>query len=293
MVLISISPHVIQAGYRFIRAQGKRPKDERWQEEGGSNYTYDDPILLNWISRGKNIGVRCDSTRIILESDTSDFTTELISMLPDTHRVKSGGGIGRHFYFLTDRGLPNIKLTKDRQNVGHIKAVGGMCIGAGSLHPDTWNRYETEKDIPVAFIKADVLLDIVSPYIGEKTTTEIIKREPKIYPDSDKWYRNITLNDVGAYPVNPRVSGSEIYGEHPIHGSTSSPPKHDCVNYWINPNKGVWHCFACESGGGALEFFAMREGLIDCSDCTSPSPLTDKRLLVKVLYRLKQQGYKK
>jgi len=163
-----------------------------------------------------------------------------------------------------------------------------MAIGPGSRHDKTGLLYEVIHDIPVAVITCDELLKVISPYIPEKTQTTPPGKSTRVtfYGSRDSWINNITLSDVGAYPVNPRNSGGEIFGEHPIHGSTSVPPKHGSVNFWINPSKNVWHCFACDSGGGPLEFFAMAEGLIECRDCVRPSPLTDKKLFKEVKRRL-------
>jgi RecA-family ATPase len=41
------------------------------------------------------------------------------------------------------------------------------------------------------------------------------------------------------------------------------------MNFWINSNKNIWHCFRCGSGGGVLSAIAVQEGLINCSDAKS------------------------
>ena len=54
--------------------------------------------------------------------------------------------------------------------------------------------------------------------------------------------------------------GQEYQGSHPVHGSTTGG------NFCINPSKGTWHCFRCDSGGGALSLIAILEGIIDCPE---------------------------
>jgi P4 family phage/plasmid primase-like protien len=55
-----------------------------------------------------------------------------------------------------------------------------------------------------------------------------------------------------------RTSVNEYQGSHPIHDSTTE--KNFCVNVKTN----TWHCFRHNSGGGALQYLAMKEGLIKC-----------------------------
>ena len=304
--MITISEHVIRAGYRFIRASGKVPRGKQWQLPGGSNYSHEDEVFQFWISKNRNYGVLCDQERIIIELDNLEMTRHMMDTLPDTYRVISGSQRGMHLYFTTDTPLGNIMLTTDGQNLGHVKAIGGMCIGAGSIHPDTGLPYSIENDVPVASLSSETLFEVIEPYLPEKISTvrDLVpaQREPrKAYQPSelDPWYRKLTLSDVGAYPRNARRSGDEIYGEHPIHGSTDPRPGKTSINFWINPGKNSWHCFACGrgrssygTGGGPLEFFAVAEGLIRCEDCTpGESPLKNKAVFKQVVNRLKLRGY--
>ncbi|MDD4138044.1 MAG: hypothetical protein PHT99_09170 [Methanoregula sp.] len=54
--------------------------------------------------------------------------------------------------------------------------------------------------------------------------------------------------------------GDEIRGSHPVHGSTTGQ------NFTINGRANTWYCFRCETGGGPLEWIAVEDGIIDCSD---------------------------
>lgn len=53
-------------------------------------------------------------------------------------------------------------------------------------------------------------------------------------------------------------NGYEYQGSHPVHDSTTE--KNFCVNIKDN----TWHCFRHNSGGGALQFLAVKEGIIKC-----------------------------
>jgi P4 family phage/plasmid primase-like protien len=47
-------------------------------------------------------------------------------------------------------------------------------------------------------------------------------------------------------------------GSHPIHDSTTE------ANFSVDTKHNQWHCFRCNSGGGALQYLAMKEGIISC-----------------------------
>jgi P4 family phage/plasmid primase-like protien len=50
----------------------------------------------------------------------------------------------------------------------------------------------------------------------------------------------------------------QYQGSHPIHDSTTE------ANFAVDIIHNQWHCFRCNSGGGALQYLAMKEGLIKC-----------------------------
>jgi putative DNA primase/helicase len=55
-----------------------------------------------------------------------------------------------------------------------------------------------------------------------------------------------------------KLNANEYQGSHPFHDSTTEK------NFCINTKTNAWHCFRHNSGGGALQFLAMKEGLIKC-----------------------------
>jgi hypothetical protein len=82
-------------------------------------------------------------------------------------------------------------------------------------------------------------------------------------------------------PTKPVKRGSNIWmGGHPFHGSTTG------TNFKIEGNQ--WHCFRHLSGGGPLELFAMKEGIIQCGDA-GPGCLSNK--WPEVFAALKENGY--
>jgi hypothetical protein len=53
--------------------------------------------------------------------------------------------------------------------------------------------------------------------------------------------------------------GFEGLEEHPIHGSTTGK------NFSVDKANNCWFCFRCKSGGYALHYIALRDGLLDCN----------------------------
>ena len=55
-------------------------------------------------------------------------------------------------------------------------------------------------------------------------------------------------------------NGDEYHGSHPIHDSTTEK------NFHVDTKTNTWYCFRHNSGGGALQYLAVKEGIIKCED---------------------------
>jgi hypothetical protein len=60
-----------------------------------------------------------------------------------------------------------------------------------------------------------------------------------------------------------KKSATELAGPHPQHGSSTGS------NFNLNPSKGLWHCWRCDSGGDALLLMAVCEDLLPCDQARS------------------------
>jgi hypothetical protein len=60
-----------------------------------------------------------------------------------------------------------------------------------------------------------------------------------------------------------KKSQAEWAGPHPQHGSSTGS------NFNLNPEKGLWHCWRCGSGGDAITLVAVCEGLLPCDQARS------------------------
>ena len=65
--------------------------------------------------------------------------------------------------------------------------------------------------------------------------------------------RNPIEDVVGQY-VSLKRSGSNLFGLCPFHGEKTA-------SFSVNPTKGIYYCFGCHKGGGAVNFMMEIEGL--------------------------------
>ena len=65
--------------------------------------------------------------------------------------------------------------------------------------------------------------------------------------------RNPIEDVVGQY-VNLKRSGSNLFGLCPFHGEKTA-------SFSVSPDKGIYYCFGCHKGGGAINFMMEIEGL--------------------------------
>ena len=62
------------------------------------------------------------------------------------------------------------------------------------------------------------------------------------------------IEDVVGQRVNLRRSGSNLFGLCPFHGEKTA-------SFSVAPDKGIYYCFGCHKGGGAINFVMELEGL--------------------------------
>jgi|Deesub1362A_J573_1020465.scaffolds.fasta_scaffold05475_2 hypothetical protein len=255
----------------------KRPA-HKWQDHtGGFRYKATDWRVLNHLAYGGGYAIYCSNQLAVIDADEPELL-DAIKQLPETFAVRTGGG-GLHFYYKTNLDK-KIIIYKDEKHLGEIQAGGrAYVVGPGSRHPNG-NRYEVINDIELAYLSEEEIKDWIQRNgFTEKKKQNLARKEVARQFSNTL---NIPVTDF-LYPDNARRSGDEIYGSHPIHGSTTGQ------NFWVNEVKNTWYCFRCESGGGPIEAFAVAEGIIDCSeagpDCFS------KDQFKEILKMLKERGY--
>lgn len=265
---VSIPPRLVEEGASFVRvkARNKAAFEKDWQK---NPYTAEG--IKPFLEAGENYGILGGvGNLVILDADSSIIEDYAKELLPETFTVKSGGGEKFHHYFRLEKPIKPIALTgKDGKNLGHLKGAGGYVVGPGSVHPDTGRAYDVIKDIPIASITKTTLLACFETFI---TAGKNPRKEKSPSSDMEK-----VIAALGLRPI-----GGELCGPHPVHGSTTGS------NFRVNPEKGVWHCFRCGTGGDAVLLVAVLEKILDCSEAR-PRALRGEKL--KETCRIAKEKY--
>lgn len=257
-------------GCRFIKV---RPKDKAAIERGWQdtrNYSIEDPELLQHLAAGGNYGVMPAGGICILDADEAPRMMDLLEPFLDTFTVRTGGdGVKFHFYFRCEglEGKTPFYDLKDGEHLGEVYGSGAKayCVGPGCTHP-SGRRYEVVRDLPLKEIPLEVLeREFLAKVKSSRSAAApapvqvLARRPPEVVSMGGTISDQLGLRcEEFLAPANPHVSGEEIIGGHPIHGSDTG------TNLAINTAKNSWVCRRCNSGGGPLEALAVAEGLIRC-----------------------------
>ena len=150
------------------------------------------------------------------------------------------------------------------------------------LHYVYWSRRKTETDgtfhdAAALELLGEKRLCLMPPSLGytslnDNTPTEIENLETTFFAVLKKYgfckTEEIEVEkqlDSSSFNIGQIVdltkftkNGNEYQGSHPIHDSTTEK------NFCVNPKTNTWHCFRHNSGGGALQYLAVKEGIIKC-----------------------------
>ena len=291
--------------YVLLKNRNKIPIERDWQ--GRNNYSANSQKLQGHLAGGKNYGIACGyAGLIVFDSDNEDRLRELsvLEKLPKTFTVRTGGGGTHRYYFCPDLKQKIILFDPDQKDskhhnkplhLGEIQCKGQQVVGPGSIHPNG-NGYEVIDDSEIATISKKLLLEAIA---GLKTSekgqkAKVQKAQKTQKPEKSNEHRmpsfcdEIKIQDI-AWPggdVQKREgrNGMEYFGSHPMHGSTTGK------NFHINVDKNTWYCHRCGSGGGPLEWLAVKSGFISCGEA-GPGCLRGE-LFWRVLDVARELGYK-
>ena len=248
-------------GFVKLKPRTKKPFEHDWQNKP---YSYIE--IQAWIDEGGNYGVQGGYGRlIIIDADTPEIDEIVRNNFSATLTVKTPRQ-GHHYYYFCESIDKKIVLKKDTaekkdDHFGEIIAKGSQVVGAGSIHPDTGTEYQLVNDVEIAMISPELVY------------TELVEYIPVEYPQRDIETEASDISVVEALNragVQLKQKGSQLVGSHPVHGSTNNN------NFVVHPEKNVWHCFRCGSGGGAVALIGVLEGIIDCREAVSGTLRGDK-----------------
>jgi hypothetical protein len=264
--LQKIADQLRKPSFRFVPILNghKKPEGQKWSTE--ANYPYDHAVIAGYLAEGHNYGILTGIGALVV-LDVDDIVRlealGIIKELPETFTVKTGRG-GLHIYLLCkdlkdkiileDAELKDIE--GDPLHLGELQAMGQQVVGPNSIHPNG-NKYEIIKDLPIATITKDALMQILSPL----NQINIQKAEHKRRKSGRSSIGDSIPIESICWPKDIKErAGAEVRGSHPLHGSDSGK------NFAVNTAKNCWHCFRHKSGGGPLEWIAVQKGIIRCED---------------------------
>lgn len=168
MVIITIPKQLQQPQFRFIllKQNRKEPIELEWSDK--NNYKYDDEKLIKHLAKGWNYGVVGGYGNLILIDADNEEIAQICEGLPDTFTVKTGSPeeYKKHYYFITDKKMKGIRLSREKQgDLGDIRSTGQYVVAPNSIHP-SGNKYEVIKDLPITTIKKETIRNKFKKYIN-------------------------------------------------------------------------------------------------------------------------------
>lgn len=254
-------------GFVQLRARSKVPVEQDWQNKHRSYHE-----AQTWRDSGLNYGIQGGrGGLIIIDADTPEIARIVQECFPSTFTVKTPRK-GQHSYLSCLEITKKIVLKKDGVHYGDIISIGSQVVGPGSIHPDTGTAYEVINDVEIAAVSREEIFCAFAEYM----TVDMPEKDSEAEIDS------IRIEEVlSKKGIVLRGAGAQFIGGHPVHGSTNNN------NFVVHPEKNVWHCFRCGSGGGSVSLIAVLEGVISCAEAVTGALRGDR--FVEVLRIAKEQ----
>lgn len=242
---------------RYLRLckDTKKPIGEDWNNLNSiNNYSYDE--LEKAHCEGEGVGLLMGSGSppiVIVDIDNKEgndlfmVQAQINSFLPKTLQIKTPNGGTHNYYYCKDFDKIEESYLPLKNKNGEIRIH--KCNVVIPPTEIKGKKYEIIYDAPIAEISIDNIMVCLARWldINENEEEEPIENDQEKIPIE----KFIDLSKM-------TKKGNEYYGVHPVHGSDNG------MNLWVNLEKNCWHCFRHKSGGSALEWLAVKEGLIQC-----------------------------
>ena len=226
----------------------KEPLEKAWTTI--NNYPFDSPEIEEWIENGGNFGIFCPlGDCCFVDADTKEIQATLDSSLSTYWYSTGREGHRQYVYGINDPPIKNVPL----RDGAYVKGQNGYAVGPGSIHPNGAIYGLSKSKYPIRTVTKGELLEVLKPFMVRSTES---KEKPRIRRENLTWLSLADLIDLSSF----RHFGTQYQGPHPIHGSKTG------VNLSVDLDRNLWHCFRHDSGGSVLEWIAVSEGVIDCSE---------------------------
>ncbi len=231
-----------------ILPRRKNPLEREWTT--ANNYQFNSQEIENWVRNGGNYGIFCpNGDCCFVDADVNEIQKVLDTAMPTYWYSTGREGHRQYVYGINDPPIKNIPL----KDGAYVKGQNGYAVGPGSIHPNGTIYGLTKSKYPIRTVTKGELLEVLKPFM---VRTKESKERPKVKRESRAWLSLADLIDLSSF----RHFGNQYQGPHPIHGSETG------INLSVDISKNLWHCFRHDSGGSVLEWIAVSEGIIDCSE---------------------------
>lgn len=273
----------------ILKRKSKNPIEDDWQNT--NNYDPCDDIVIEHVRTGGNFGLMVKNNTIVIDCDTDVLYNAIPEGWKKSLTVITGreDGNGKHIFLdCPDSDNDKIILKNKAGSIGDIRGSDSpfYTVAAGSTHPDSKKKYKyLDENAPLVSVSWKDVKKVVSPFIESKR--EQPKAETKIIASYDQSplarKLGLRIQDFAMPTKSVTRANGEIQGSHPIHGSTTG------MNFSINTDKNVWHCFRCNCGGDVISWIAYAHCGVSEEDAYDLSPEQFK----DVKRWLYDNGYKK
>jgi len=246
------------ADFSFVKVLANEKKAF---EPGAPRYKLFDKSFIQHYQKGGNYGVSGDENHVIIDCDIDELAMIIRTQLPKTFAVTSATKQKPHFYFKCKWTRGDIALTdwtSDEPRAGNIGTVRRKGYVVGPFSRVDGRQYLIADASPVAEITEEQLSEVLAPWMAQKTHTI----------DRDLWKGEHNALEFPITDIDGVKPGLQV---HPIHGSKSNSK-----NLNVDAKKGLWYCFACCSGGDALQLLAVTNRIICCWEA-GPGALTREK----------------
>ena len=167
----------------------------------------------------------------------------ILKDFPTTQTIKTANN-GLHFDYFSRK---KVETNGDFHKTTALELLGEkkLCLMPPSL------GYKKLNDNPPSEIESleDTFINIHKKHGFTKKVETDVENKTGDY--------NFSLTKIVDLSKLNKI-GEEYQGSHPIHDSTTEK------NFCVNPKTNTWFCFRHNSGGGPLQFLAVKEGIIKC-----------------------------
>jgi hypothetical protein len=249
---------------------------------GFKDASTDEATIKQWWTRtpDANVGIRVgpESNLLVIDVDNKnrkDGNKSLIEMCGrtdfdtlNTHVETTPHGF--HLYYNYPEELLQKPLKAEMAEGIDLK-YNGYVVAAPSVLSDA-SKYQDDghsvADFPSSWIELSIK-DELSQQDWDTIQRRTADRDGELV--CQKY--GIAMLDVLTLPADARATSEGYLIKHPIHGASGKG------NLFVNTQRNLFCCYRHQTGGDPLNWIAIREGFIDCSEAGKLDTDTFKKCL--------------